>query len=164
MNILAILFNDQSLRSGLVFFVRHRPQPVYLRVAFAISNDNVRHHCFGRGPVPVFDIGIAKNHFALAEIDLTTIPAPVSFRGMPAPRVWEFEDAQVDFAVDAGPTDLGRMLLVEFALNSGNDWFVIPVELGVGSFYRTKSLVITDTFGERTLINATSELGESHSN
>jgi len=53
---------------------------------------------------------------ATTEITRTIIPAPVSFRGMAAARFWEFEDAQVDFgAVDAGPTDLARMLLVEFA-------------------------------------------------
>jgi hypothetical protein len=90
---------------------------------------------------------------ALAEITKTAIPAPVSFRGMPAPRFWEFEDAQVDFgSVEAGPTDLARMLLVEFALAYGNDWFVIPVDLDVGSVCRTRSFVITDTFGVRTLI------------
>ena len=34
----------------------------------------------------------------------------------------EFEDAQVDFgSVEAGPTDLVRMLLVEFALALGNE-------------------------------------------
>ena len=94
----------------------------------------------------------------------TAIPAPVSFRGMPAARFWEFEDAQVDFgSVDAGPTDLARMLLVEFALAYGNDWFVIPIELEVGSLYRTRSFVITDTFGVRTLIKSSSELGEPHS-
>ena len=83
---------------------------------------------------------------------------------MPAARFWEFEDAQVDFgSVDAGPTDLARMLLVEFALAYGNDWFVIPIELEVGSLYRTRSLVITDTFGVRTLIKSSSELGEPHS-
>jgi hypothetical protein len=83
---------------------------------------------------------------------------------MPAMRFWEFEDAQVDFgSVDAGPTDLARMLLVEFALAYGNDWFVIPIELDVGSLYRTRSLVITDTFGIRTLIKSSSELGEPHS-
>jgi hypothetical protein len=93
------------------------------------------------------------------EIMRTAIPAPVSFRGMPAARFWEFEDAQVDFgSVDAGPTDLLRMLLVEFALAYSNDWFVIPVELEIGSIYRTRSLVITDTFGVRTLIKPASEL------
>jgi hypothetical protein len=85
----------------------------------------------------------------------TTIPAPVSYRGMPAPRFWEFEDAQVDFgAVDAGPEELARMLLIEFAISYGNDWFVIPIELPVGSLCRTRSLVVNNTFGERTLIRS----------
>lgn len=92
-------------------------------------------------------LGAAADN-ALTDIARTAIPAPVSFRGMPAPRFWEFEDAQVDFgSVDAGPTDLMRMLLVEFAVTYGDDWFVIPIEVDVGSLYRTRSLVITDTLG-----------------
>jgi hypothetical protein len=95
--------------------------------------------------------GATDNVFT--EITRTAIPAPVSFRGMAAARFWEFEDAQVDFgSVDAGPTDLLLMLLVGFALDYGNDWFVIPLELDIGSLYQTSSLVITDTFGVRTLI------------
>jgi hypothetical protein len=66
-------------------------------------------------------------------------------------------------SVDAGPTDLARMLLVEFALTYGNDWFVIPIELDVGALYRTRSLVITDTFGFRTLIKSSSELSAPYS-
>jgi hypothetical protein len=93
-------------------------------------------------------------------ITRTAIPAPVSYRGMPAARFWEFEDAQVDFgALDAGPEDLARMLLIEFAISYGNDWFVLPIELDVGSLTRSASLVITNTFGERTLIHSASELG-----
>ena len=95
----------------------------------------------------------------------TAIPAPISFRGMPAMRFWEFEDAQVNFgAIAAGPTDLVRMLLVEFTMAYGNDWFVIPVELEVGSLYRTRSLVVTDTFGVQTLVKPASELGAPHDN
>jgi|APLak6261663543_1056040.scaffolds.fasta_scaffold00221_5 hypothetical protein len=112
---------------------------------------------------PEVTLGTATNN-AFSDITRTAIPAPASFRGMPASRFWEFEDAQVDFgSVDAGPTDLARMLLVEFAVAYGNDWFVIPIELDVGSLYRTRSLVITDTFGVRTLIKPSSELGEPHS-
>lgn len=108
-------------------------------------------------------LGAAADN-ASKEITCTVIPAPVSFRGMPTARFWEFEDAQVDFgSVDVGPTDLARMLLVEFALAYGNDWFVIPIELDIGSLCRTRSLVITDTFGVRTLIKPSSELGEPHS-
>jgi len=105
-------------------------------------------------------LGGATDANAFKEVAHTIIPAPVSFRGMPAARFWEFEDAQVDFgSVDAGPTDLLRMLLVEFALAYSNDWFVIPLELDVGCLYQTRSLVITDTFGVRTLLKSSSELG-----
>lgn len=91
-----------------------------------------------------------------------TMPAPISYRGMPAARFWEFEDAHVDFgSVKAAPEDLAHMLLVEFAISYGNDWFVIPVELPVGSLCRTKSLVITNTFGERFVIPSPNEVGEA---
>jgi hypothetical protein len=96
----------------------------------------------------------------LTQITRSVIPAPASFRGMPAPRFWELEDARVDFgAIETGPEDLARMLLIEFAITYGNDWFVIPVELPVGSLCRTRSLVVTDTFGVRTLIRPSSANG-----
>lgn len=83
----------------------------------------------------------------------TVIPAPVTFRGMPAPRWWEFEDAAVDFgAVELDPQDLARMLMLEFAVSYGNDWFVVPFDLPVGSIGRITSLIVTDTFGVRTHI------------
>ena len=92
----------------------------------------------------------------------TMMPAPISYRGMPATRFWEFEDAQVDFgAIKANPEDLAHMLLVEFAVTYGNDWFVIPVEVPVGSLCSTKSLVVTNTFGERFLIPSPNQVNES---
>ena len=81
------------------------------------------------------------------------LPSPVSYRGMPSPRLWEFEDATINFArVEATPRDLARLLLVKFALEYGNDWFVVPLELEVGSLCRVTSLVVTNTFGERLLV------------
>ena len=107
-------------------------------------------------------IGVAPDSVAV-EITRSAIPSPVSFGGMPAARFWEFEDAQVNFgSVDAGPTDLLRLLLVEFALAYGNDWFVIPVELDVGSLYQTRSIVITDTFGVRTLVPSANAPGATN--
>ena len=78
----------------------------------------------------------------------TFMPSPVSFKGMPARRYWEMEDGSIDIgAIDAGPTDLARLMLREFALIYGNDWFVVPVAVTVGSVARITGLVVTDTFG-----------------
>lgn len=86
-------------------------------------------------------------------IEQTVIPSPVTFRGMPAPRWWEFEDAAVDFgSVEPDPQDLARMLMLEFAIAYGNDWFVVPLDLPVGSVCRITSMIVTDTFGVRTMI------------
>jgi hypothetical protein len=88
----------------------------------------------------------------------TSIPAPVTYRGMPAARFWEFEDARIDFgAVDADPHDLARMLLIEFAITYGNDWFVVPLDVDVGTLCRTQSLIVTNTFGERFLIRPSAD-------
>ena len=46
------------------------------------------------------------------------------------------------------------MLLVEFAITYGNDWFVLPIDLDVGSLCRTRLLIVTNTFGERFLIRS----------
>ena len=44
------------------------------------------------------------------------------------------------------------MLMIEFAVAYANDWFVIPIDLPVGSLCHISSLVVTDTFGVRSLI------------
>lgn len=78
-------------------------------------------------------------------------PSPVRYPGMPAERYWEFEDGNVSFAgAEAGVTDLLRITITEFALTFGNDWFVTPVRLPVGSLYRVAAFTITDTFGVPT--------------
>jgi hypothetical protein len=83
----------------------------------------------------------------------TVVPAPVSVLGMPAPRFWELEDARVDLgALQPGATDLAQVLLVDTLAGYGNDWYVAPIDLPVGSLVASRSLVVTDTFGVRTLI------------
>jgi hypothetical protein len=91
-------------------------------------------------------------------IERTTMPAPVAYRGMPLPRWWEFEHARVHFgAVEAAPEDVGRMLLMEFALLYGNDHFVIPLELPLGSVCRIETLEVTDSFGLSTVVPSAAE-------
>ena len=82
-----------------------------------------------------------------------TIPAPVNFPGIPAPRFWEMEDARLAYGLlPVGPTDLAQLMMIEYASSYGNDWFVVPLTLPVGSVTRVDSLVVTDTFGVRSLI------------
>lgn len=96
------------------------------------------------------DPGGEDHATALAE---TTVPAPVTFRGAPAARFWELEDAAVAYGlVPAGPTDLAHLLMIEYASSYGNDWYLVPLELPVGSVTRVNSLVVTDTFGVRSLL------------
>jgi hypothetical protein len=79
--------------------------------------------------------------------------APVTFRGMPARRFWELEDAAVDIgALSAAAEDIGRLLLREFALIYGNDWFQIPLAVPVGSQVSINALTVADTFGLTTTI------------
>lgn len=81
------------------------------------------------------------------------VPAPINFPGAPAARFWEMEDARIAYGlVPVGPTDLAHLLMIEYASSYGNDWFVVPLTLPVGSVTRVDSLVVTDTFGVRSLL------------
>jgi hypothetical protein len=83
----------------------------------------------------------------------TTVPSPVTFRGAPAARFWELEDANVAYGLmSAGPTDLVHLLMIEYAGSYGNDWYVVPLTVPVGGVTRVDSLVVTDTFGVRSLL------------
>ncbi len=83
----------------------------------------------------------------------TGLPTRVSYPGMPANRWWEFEDAEVSFGhIEAEGGDLARLLLVEFATVYGNDWFVAPCDVDLGTVVAVTALVVTDTFGRATLV------------
>jgi hypothetical protein len=101
-----------------------------------------------------FEVNMVSNgDHTFSSVVETVIPAPVSFPGAPAVRFWELEDSRLAYGlVPVGPTDLAHMMMIEYASSYGNDWFVIPLTLPVGSINRVDSLVVTDSFGVRTLI------------
>jgi hypothetical protein len=89
------------------------------------------------------------------ESTLSTLPAPVSFAGMPSHRFWEFENRKVEFgALTAHTTDIGKLLLTEFMLVYGNDWCLLPYEVTVGSLCEALGIVVKDVFGDNVLIRA----------
>lgn len=76
------------------------------------------------------------------------LPTPVTFRGQPAPRWWECEDRTVYFGnLAAGPADLARLIVAEFATVFSDDWYVIPIEVGAGTLNRVTGLDVLDVFG-----------------
>ena len=119
---------------------------------------------YSSGRLDWHDFDVAAGPFLGSEarselVVRTVLPAPVTFPGMPAPRWWAFEDATIDLgAVDAGADDVARMLMVGFAVDYGNDWFVVPVELPVGSLTTITALEVTDTFGVRTRIRSAADV------
>jgi hypothetical protein len=83
------------------------------------------------------------------------VPTQIEFNGMPNVRWWEFEDRRTDFGkINASTTDLPILLLAEFGLVYGNDWFVVPCNLPVGSLAEIKGLIVSDVFGVRTRVRA----------
>lgn len=102
-------------------------------------------------------LGATASDDTTEDIVRTLLPAPVTFAGMPSPRWWEFEDSRIAFGrIAVERSDLARMLLVEFASVYGNDHFVVPLDVPVGSVVRINSVVVTDTFGERYAIEPAS--------
>ena len=91
---------------------------------------------------------------------MTVLPTRASFRGMPAARWWQEEDASIDLGgVEANAADLPRMALLQFGLVFGNDHFVLPVGLPVGAVFRTTHLLVTDTFGVSLVIDPAAHAG-----
>lgn len=97
------------------------------------------------------------------EETLSFVPTAASFPGMPNPRFWEMEDRNINFgALNTKTTDHLLLVFAEMGLIYGNDWFVIPYEMPVNHLCEVLGLVVTDVFGDRTLIppaNGATEAG-----
>lgn len=87
------------------------------------------------------------------------LASPLRYPGMPADRLWEMEDAQVNLGlIEAEPWDLARLLVAEFALTYGNDWLVVPVDVPYGSLITVESVLYTTAFGERYAVKPSAEV------
>jgi hypothetical protein len=92
------------------------------------------------------------------EKPISFIPTAASFKGMPNPRFWEMENRQINLGkLDAKTTDHLLLLFAELALVYGNDWFVVPYTMPVNSLCEVRGLVVTDVFGDRTVVEAAGE-------
>lgn len=91
---------------------------------------------------------------AAAAIEVTSfMPTTIQFDGMPNTRHWTFEESVINFGdIDPDTTDIAKLLLIEFGLVFANDWFMLPIDLAVGSLTEIKGLAVTNVFGERLWI------------
>ena len=79
----------------------------------------------------------------------TMLATPLRYPAMPADRYWQLEDGDIDLgAIEAQPHDLARLALAEFAMTSGDDWLVAPVDGLLGALNRVVGVELTDDFGE----------------
>ena len=87
-------------------------------------------------------------------------PTHLRYPGMPANRYWDFEEGDVALPdIDIEKRDIPKLLVVDFALVAGVDWFVLPLDLPVGTIARVDSLVVQDVFGVRTPISRADDTG-----
>lgn len=90
-----------------------------------------------------------------APVDVTDVmlASPMRYAGMPARRYWQLEEGTVDIsAIEAQPHDLARLCLAEFALVSGDDWLIIPVDGQRDSANQVSSVMVRNTFGEEITV------------
>jgi hypothetical protein len=82
------------------------------------------------------------------EESVSAVPTPIRIGGT-SPRWWAFEDAATDFGdVDVATTDLAVLLLLEFVLVYGDDWFSVPVAVDMPRITRIDGLTLHTVFGE----------------
>jgi len=87
-------------------------------------------------------------------------PAHIRLRGMPNARWWDFEPSATDFgAIQTDQRDLARMALMEFMLVQGNDWFMVPFQMHVGTLCQIDRLRVHDVFGGTTDVPRADRVG-----
>lgn len=81
------------------------------------------------------------------------------YAGMPANRMWEFEDGLANFGVtEVQPNDLARLAFLEYATIYGNDWLIAPIDLPRGILAEVTSVSYRTTFGETIAVAPAADL------
>ena len=72
-------------------------------------------------------------------------PVNVSFASMPDKRLFSFEDSKIDLSLmDVESADLLKMMLLDFSLVSGSDWYTIPMEMDLGELCWINKIEVKD--------------------
>jgi|688.fasta_scaffold77074_2 hypothetical protein len=114
------------------------------------------------GPVAWWSVDgtAATTNGTVVGVTNESIATRAAFPGMPVPRWWELEEHRIDLAaVTPTNADLAKTAMLQFGLLYGNDHFLLPVRLPLGSVCETTALSVTDSFGRTTEIPASSGPG-----
>jgi hypothetical protein len=89
------------------------------------------------------------------------MPVPMQIKsGMPV-NWWGIEEGSFNLSkILVKDTGLLDTLFIEFALNHGNDWFIIPYTMDINTLCKISSIVVTDVFGIQYIIRTTNEQPE----
>lgn len=112
-----------------------------------------------------FDLDGAPAHELRAkptrERTLNRLPVPLAYAGMPRSRLWELEEGSVYFGgIEAGPADIGRIVVAEYATVYSDNWFLLPVRFPSASIARVKRAIVHNTFGERHAVRSVAQTDE----
>jgi hypothetical protein len=95
---------------------------------------------------------------ASAPLRQSVVPVHVGFRGMPNARWWDFESGETDYGdLRVDRRDVAKLVVMDFMLIHGNDWFIVPLEQPIGSSLRLRRLSVTDVFGSQVIVPAADE-------
>lgn len=87
-------------------------------------------------------------------------PVNVSFASLPDKRLFSFEDNQIDLSLmDVKAGDLLKLMLLDFSLVSGSDWYTVPLEMSLGEICWIEKIEVKDVFGVCTTIMNDKERG-----
>ncbi len=90
------------------------------------------------------------------------LPINLAFPGMPKKRLFSFEDNRVVLGdMDINDDDLIRIMLIDFSLHSGSDWFILPLTMASGDLAWVRQVTVKDVFGVQTVIENKEGIGPS---
>lgn len=80
------------------------------------------------------------------------LPTQITVGGT-SPRWWAFEDSATDFGkLDVAKPDLAKLLLMEFVLIYGDDWFSVPLPTKMPNLVRIDNMKVLNVFGDEPTI------------
>ncbi len=88
-------------------------------------------------------------------------PMTIQFKGMPAPRFWDFEANDLSIAdVTPDARDIVKMMFLDFLLVHGQDWYTIALPQPVGTIRQIDHLIVHDVFGQETAIRRAEQIDQ----